>query len=86
MAPSPLFAGRGRPLEAPDRSRPIGYISLCKRFPSGRVVGPRLPNLREETTDPVARVAFRDAEPLAGRYRAGDSDAVEDMKEALIWH
>ena len=36
--------------------------------------------LREETTDRIARVAFVDAEPIA-RY-----PAVEDMKEALIWH
>lgn len=42
--------------------------------------------LREETTDRVARVAFRDAEPLAGRYLAGDKEAVEDMKDTLIWH
>ena len=42
--------------------------------------------LREETTDRVGRVAFADAEPIAARYLAGDEDAVEDMKDALIWH
>ncbi len=42
--------------------------------------------LREETTDRVARVAFRDAEPIAGRYLAGDQSAVDEMKDALIWH
>lgn len=42
--------------------------------------------VREETTDRVARVAFRDAEPIAGRYLAGDENAIEEMKEALIWH
>ncbi len=42
--------------------------------------------LREETTDRVCRVAFRDAEPIAGRYLAGDKDAVEDMRDILIWH
>jgi hypothetical protein len=42
--------------------------------------------LREETTDRVARVAFRDAEPIAGRYLAGDKNAVKEMKDALIWH
>ena len=42
--------------------------------------------LREETTDRVARVAFRDAEPIAGRYLAGDEHAVSDMKKILIWH
>jgi hypothetical protein len=42
--------------------------------------------LREETTDRVVRVAFRDADPIAGRYLAGDEDAVEDMRDILIWH
>ena len=42
--------------------------------------------VREETTDRVARVAFRDAEPIAGRYLAGDKGAVDEMKTALIWH
>ena len=42
--------------------------------------------LREETTDRVARIAFRDAEPIAGRYLAGDKNAVKEMKDALIWH
>jgi hypothetical protein len=42
--------------------------------------------LREERTDRVARVAFRDAEPIAGRYLAGGKNAVREMKDALIWH
>jgi len=42
--------------------------------------------IREETTDRVARVAFRDAEPIAGRYLAGDERAVDEMRAALIWH
>lgn len=42
--------------------------------------------VREETTDRVARVAFKDAEPIAGRYLANDEDAVEEMNEALVWH
>lgn len=42
--------------------------------------------VREETTDRVARVAFRDAEPIAGRYLAGDEGAVDEMRAALIWH
>ena len=42
--------------------------------------------LREETTDRVARVAFRDAESIAGRYLAGDKGAVDEMRSALIWH
>ena len=42
--------------------------------------------LREEKTDRGARVAFRDADPIAGRYLAGDKRAVREMKDALIWH
>jgi hypothetical protein len=42
--------------------------------------------LRHEPTDRVARVAFKDAEPIAGRYRAGDKRAVREMNDALIWH
>jgi hypothetical protein len=42
--------------------------------------------LRHEPTDRVARVAFKDAEPIAGRYRAGDDRAVREMNNALIWH
>jgi hypothetical protein len=42
--------------------------------------------LREEKTDRVARVAFHDAEPIAGRYLAGDKRAVREMKDTLIWH
>jgi hypothetical protein len=42
--------------------------------------------LRHEQTDRVARVAFKDAEPIAGRYRAGDDRAVREMNKALIWH
>jgi len=42
--------------------------------------------LRHEQTDRVGRVAFKDAEPISGRYRAGDSRAVREMNDALIWH
>jgi hypothetical protein len=42
--------------------------------------------LRETKTQRVARVSFRDAEPIAGRYLAGDKRAVREMKDALIWH
>jgi hypothetical protein len=42
--------------------------------------------LREEKTDRIARVAFHDADPIAGRYLAGDKRAVREMKDALIWH
>lgn len=42
--------------------------------------------VQEETTDRVGRVAFADAEPIAGRYLAGDKNAVREMNQALIWH
>lgn len=42
--------------------------------------------LREETTDRVIRVAFRDAEPIAARYLGGDENAVSEMKTILISH
>ncbi len=54
--------------------------AIPHKFPVGYIY------LREETTDRVARVAFADAERIAGRYRAGDDEAVEDMNDALIWH
>ena len=54
--------------------------AVTHKFPVGFIY------LREETTDRIARVAFVDAEPIAGRYLAGDEAAIEDMKEALIWH
>ena len=42
--------------------------------------------LRHEDTRRIGRIAFRDAEPIAGRYRAGDADAVDEMADAIIWH
>jgi hypothetical protein len=42
--------------------------------------------LRHELTDRIGRVAFRDAEPIAGRYLAGDKRAVREMTDAIIWH
>lgn len=42
--------------------------------------------VRHEQTDRVGRVAFRDAEPIAGRYLAGDKRAVREMNDAIIWH
>jgi hypothetical protein len=43
--------------------------------------------LRHEPTDRVGRIAFRDAEPLAAMYVAGDREgAISRMKEAIIWH
>jgi hypothetical protein len=43
--------------------------------------------LREETTDRVGRIAFADAEPIAGKYLAGDKKvATEEMKNKIRWH
>jgi hypothetical protein len=43
--------------------------------------------LRHEATDKVGRIAFKDAEPLAAMYNAGEREqAIERMKGAIIWH
>ena len=43
--------------------------------------------VRHEGTGRVGRIAFRDAEPLAATYNAGEREkAIEDMKSAIIWH
>jgi hypothetical protein len=43
--------------------------------------------LRHEATDRVGRVNFRDAEPLAAMYVAGEREqAIERMKSAITWH
>jgi hypothetical protein len=43
--------------------------------------------LRHEATDRVGRIAFKDAEPLAAMYVAGEREqAIERMKSAIIWH
>ena len=43
--------------------------------------------VRHEPTDRVGRIAFKDAEPLAAMYVAGEREqAAERMKGALIWH
>jgi hypothetical protein len=43
--------------------------------------------LREETADRVGRIRFVDAEPIAGKYLAGDKQgAIEEMKKAIVWH
>lgn len=71
------------PIDAFMEFAPIAALeaaSITHKFPVVYIY------VREETTDRVARVAFRDAEPIAGRYLAGDADAVDEMKSALIWH
>jgi hypothetical protein len=43
--------------------------------------------LKHEGTGRVGRIAFRDAEPLAATYSAGErEEAIERMKSAIIWH
>lgn len=43
--------------------------------------------VREETADRVGRIAFADAEPIAGKYLAGDrKTAIEEMKNKIRWH
>ena len=43
--------------------------------------------VRHEATDRVGRIAFKDAEPLAAMYNAGEREqAIERMKTAIIWH
>jgi hypothetical protein len=71
------------PIDAFMEFAPIAALeaaSIAHKFPVVYIY------LREETTDRVARVAFRDAEPIAGRYLAGDERAVDEMRAALIWH
>jgi hypothetical protein len=55
--------------------------ALPHKFPSVYIY------LRHEGTGRVGRIAFRDAEPLAAMYNAGEREqAVEEMKSAIIWH
>ena len=71
------------PIDAFMEFAPIAALeaaSITHKFPVVYIF------VREETTDRVARVAFRDAEPIAGRYLAGDVGAVDEMRDALIWH
>ena len=42
--------------------------------------------VRHEDTDRIGRIAFADARPIAGRYKAGDVDAVDEMADSIIWH
>ena len=43
--------------------------------------------LRHEGTGRVGRVNFRDAEPLAARYKAGEREqATSEMADAITWH
>jgi hypothetical protein len=42
--------------------------------------------IRHEPTRRIGRIAFRDAEPIAGRYKSGGRNAVREMTDAIIWH
>ncbi len=43
--------------------------------------------LRHEGTGRVGRINFRDAEPLAAQYKAGERDkATAEMADSITWH
>ena len=43
--------------------------------------------LRHEGTGRVGRINFRDAEPLAAQYKAGERDkATAEMADSISWH
>lgn len=55
--------------------------ALPHKFPAVNIY------LRHEATGRVGRINFRDAEPLAAKYVAGEREAaIEDMKGAITWH
>jgi len=71
------------PLEAFMEFAPIAALTAAAvdhKFPAVYIF------VREETTDRVARVAFRDAESIAARYLADDDEAIDDTKDTLLWH
>jgi len=55
--------------------------ALPHKFPAVNIY------LRHEGTGRVGRINFRDAEPLAASYKAGDRDkATARMAESITWH
>lgn len=55
--------------------------ALPHKFPAVNIY------LRHEATGRVGRINFRDAEPLAATYAAGEREqAIERMKGAITWH
>lgn len=55
--------------------------ALPHKFPAVNIY------LRHEGTGRTGRINFRDAEPLAAKYVAGEREkAVADMKDAITWH
>ena len=55
--------------------------ALPHKFPAVNIY------LRHEATGRVGRINFRDAEPLAAMYKAGEREkAISEMKDAITWH
>lgn len=55
--------------------------ALPHKFPAVNIY------LRHEATGRVGRVNFRDAEPLAAQYKAGEREkATSEMADAITWH
>ena len=55
--------------------------ALPHKFPAVNIY------LRHEGTGRVGRINFRDAEPLAAKYNAGErAQATEEMKGEITWH
>lgn len=55
--------------------------ALPHKFPAVNIY------LRHEATGRVGRINFRDAEPLAASYKAGQREAaISEMKDSITWH
>jgi hypothetical protein len=55
--------------------------SLPHKFPAVNIY------LRHEGTGRVGRINFRDAEPLAAQYKAGEREAaIAEMADSITWH
>lgn len=55
--------------------------ALPHKFPAVNIY------LRHEGTGRVGRVNFRDADPLAARYKAGEREAaIAEMTDLITWH
>lgn len=55
--------------------------ALPHKFPAVNIY------LRHEATGRVGRINFRDAEPLAAQYKAGEREkAISEMADSITWH
>lgn len=55
--------------------------ALPHKFPAVNIY------LRHEGTGRVGRINFRDAEPLAAMYKAGEREkAIAEMNDSITWH